>query len=242
MSEEELKGHSEKELPERHKERQIRSFVMRAGRMTDSQRKAYERLWPKYGLNLESGIKGFEAAFDAEGERVFEIGFGMGDSLVDMAKAAPEKNFVGVEVHTPGVGRLLNRCEAEGVNNLRVYQDDAIEVLADCIADGSLSTVQIFFPDPWHKKKHNKRRIVQPEFVQALRKKLKVGGVIHLATDWENYAEQMMEVMSAAEGFDNQAGIESFSVKPDNRPITKFEKRGQRLGHGVWDLLFERIA
>jgi tRNA (guanine-N7-)-methyltransferase len=169
---------------------------------------------------------------------VFEIGFGMGDSLVDMAKAAPEKNFIGVEVHTPGVGRLLNRCESEAVTNLRVYQEDAIEVLDECIADASLAKVQIYFPDPWHKKKHNKRRIVQPDFIQKLRTKLQPGGVIHLATDWENYAEQMMEVMSAAEGFQNQAGEEQFSLKPDDRPVTKFEKRGQRLGHGVWDLLF----
>ncbi|MCK5880469.1 MAG: tRNA (guanosine(46)-N7)-methyltransferase TrmB [Sinobacterium sp.] len=228
----------ERILPERHQERQIRSFVMRAGRMTDSQRKAYERLLPMYGLSLDDGAKGFDDAFNNEGDVVFEIGFGMGDSLVDMAKAAPEKNFIGVEVHTPGVGRLLNRCETEGVSNLRVYQDDAVDVLDQCVADGALATVQIFFPDPWHKKKHNKRRIVQPEFIQALRKKLKVGGVIHLATDWENYAEQMMEVMSAAEGFVNQEGVEQFSVKPENRPTTKFEKRGQRLGHGVWDLLF----
>ena len=228
----------ERVLPERHQERQIRSFVMRAGRMTDSQRKAYERLLPIYGLTLEKGVKGLEGAFDNEGDVVFEIGFGMGDSLVDMAKAAPEKNFIGVEVHTPGVGRLLNRCDTEGVSNLRVYQDDAVDVLADCVADGSLAKVQIFFPDPWHKKKHNKRRIVQPDFIQSLRKKLKVGGVIHLATDWENYAEQMMEVMSAAEGLDNQEGVGQFAVKPDDRPVTKFERRGQRLGHGVWDLLF----
>ena len=227
-----------KTLPERHQQRQIRSFVMRAGRMTDSQRKAYEGLWPQYGLNLDEGMEGLSKAFETQAELVFEIGFGMGDSLVDMAKVAPQKNFIGVEVHTPGVGRLLNRCAAESVDNLRVYQDDAVEVLEQCVADGSLAKVQIYFPDPWHKKKHNKRRIVQPEFIQALRKKLSVGGIIHLATDWENYAEQMMEVMSAAEGFENKEGVGQFSVRPEDRPITKFEKRGQRLGHGVWDLLF----
>jgi len=227
-------------LPERHKERQIRSFVMRAGRMTDSQRKAYQRLWPKYGLSIEQGMLNESEVFSRSADKVFEIGFGMGDSLVDMAKAAPDLDYIGVEVHTPGVGRLLNRCEDELVTNLRVYQEDAIEVLDQCIADGSLSKVQIFFPDPWHKKKHHKRRIVQLDFIQKLRTKLKPGGVIHLATDWEHYAEHMMEVMSASEGFVNQAGEGMYSPKPDFRPMTKFERRGLRLGHGVWDLLFEK--
>jgi len=228
-------------LPERHKERQIRSFVMRAGRMTDSQRKAYQRLWPKYGLSIEQGMLNESEVFSRSADKVFEIGFGMGDSLVDMAKAAPELDYIGVEVHTPGVGRLLNRCEDELVTNLRVYQEDAIEVLDQCIADGSLAKVQIFFPDPWHKKKHHKRRIVQLDFIQKLRTKLKPGGVIHLATDWEHYAEHMMEVMSASEGFVNQAGEGMYSPKPDFRPMTKFERRGLRLGHGVWDLLFEKL-
>ena len=228
------------ELPERHRKRQVRSFVLRTGRMTDSQRNAYEELWPQYGLEMSDGQLDLNDKFHHQAELVFEIGFGMGDSLVDMAIAAPEQNFIGVEVHTPGVGRLMNRCETEGVKNLRVYQDDAVEVLDNCIADNSLSKVQIFFPDPWHKKKHNKRRIVQPEFVQKLRAKLKVGGVLHLATDWQNYSEHMMEVMSAAEGFTNSQGEGAFSPRPDFRPITKFEKRGFKLGHGVWDLLFER--
>ncbi len=238
----ELEKSLNKELPDRHKHRQVRSFVMRTGRMTDSQRAAYERHWPIYGLELSGGQEAFNQAVDGYEYIVFEIGFGMGDSLADMALASPEKLFIGVEVHTPGVGRLLNRCEREGIKNLRVYQDDAIEVLDSCVPELSLSCVQIFFPDPWHKKKHNKRRIVQPDFVQKLRSKLKSGGVIHLATDWENYAEHMMEVMAPADGFVNQAGDEMFSPKPERRPTTKFERRGQRLGHGVWDLLFEKTA
>ena len=238
----ELEQSLNKELPERHKHRQVRSFVMRTGRMTDSQKAAYERHWPIYGLELGDGITAFLKACEGYEHVVFEIGFGMGDSLADMAIASPEKLFIGVEVHTPGVGRLLNRCEREGIENIRVYQEDAIEVLDSCIPNESLDCIQIYFPDPWHKKKHNKRRIVQPDFVQKLRSKLKLDGLIHLATDWENYSEQMMDVMSNAEGFVNQAGEFMFSPKPGHRPVTKFEKRGQRLGHGVWDLMFERCS
>ncbi len=228
------------DLPERHKHRQIRSFVLRTGRMTAGQKKAYEEAWPNFGLNLSDGAIKHESVFDRPAPVVLEIGFGMGDSLIEMAEAAPEKDFIGIEVHTPGVGRLLNQVVDKSLGNLRVYCDDAVEVLDQCIADGSLDKVQIFFPDPWHKKKHNKRRIVQPAFIQKLRAKLKAGGVIHLATDWEHYAEHMMEVMSAAEGFSNTCGDQAFSPRPEFRPITKFERRGQRLGHGVWDLLFEK--
>jgi tRNA (guanine-N7-)-methyltransferase len=155
-----------------------------------------------------------------------------------MAAAAPDNNFVGIEVHKPGVGRLLHSMVDEGVNNVRVYCHDAVEVLRDCIADESLDTVQIFFPDPWHKKRHHKRRLIQPEFVTQLTRKLKSGGILHLATDWQQYAEQMMDVLTAAEGLSNSDGPEQFSPRPDDRPLTKFEARGERLGHGVWDLLF----
>jgi tRNA (guanine-N7-)-methyltransferase len=220
--------------------RPIRSFVLRTGRKTPSQERAYEELWPKYGLNIASGKLDFELLFGRNADVVVEIGFGMGDSLVEMAMVAPQQDFIGIEVHTPGVGRIMNLIEENGITNLRVYSEDAVQVLEQCIPDNSLSKVQIFFPDPWHKKKHNKRRIVQPEFVQKLRSRLKPDGVIHLATDWENYAGQMMEVMSAAEGFMNMAGENNFSPKPDYRPVTKFERRGQRLGHGVWDLLFRK--
>lgn len=225
--------------PEKHQQRQIRSFVLRTGRKTPSQQRAFDELWPKYGLQIADGMQNLQELFGRQSDVVIEIGFGMGDSLIDMAKASPDTDFIGIEVHTPGVGRLLNLIEENQLSNIRTYTEDAVEVLENCIADHSLQKVQIFFPDPWHKKKHNKRRIVQLEFVQKIRKKLKSGGTIHLATDWENYAEHMIEVMSAADGFINQKGAGMYSEKPAYRPITKFERRGQRLGHGVWDLLFD---
>ena len=166
----------------------------------------------------------------------------MGASLVEMAAAAPECNFIGIEVHKPGVGKLLHTMEESGVDNIRVYCHDAVEILRDCIADESLDTIQIFFPDPWHKKKHNKRRLIQPDFVQSLKAKLKPGGLLHLATDWEHYAQQMMEVLSNAQGFSNCYLEAEFAPRPEHRPLTKFERRGERLGHGVWDLMFKRSA
>ncbi len=219
--------------------RRIRSFVLRTGRMTPAQREGLELQWPRYGLDRDNGPLNIEQAFNRAAPTTLEIGFGMGQSLLQMAQAAPERNFIGIEVHRPGVGKLLHDAVDAGVDNIRVYCDDAVDVLQQCIADDSLDTVQIFFPDPWHKKKHNKRRLIQPEFVQLLRRKLKVGGVIHLATDWQDYAEHMLAVMSVAEGFINQAG-ESYAPRPEHRPITKFERRGERLGHGVWDLLYEK--
>lgn len=222
--------------------RTVRSFVLRAGRMTEGQQKAMEQQWPQMGLELQQGPLVLAEVFGREAPVVLEIGFGMGDSLVEMAKDQPEKNYIGVEVHRPGVGRLLANAEKEGLSNIRVFCDDAIEVLAQCIPDGSLDCIQLFFPDPWHKKRHHKRRIVQPEFAQTLRKKLKVGGVFHMATDWENYAEHMMEVMSVAEGYKNAAGDGQYSPQPEWRPVTKFQRRGERLGHGVWDLMFEKTA
>lgn len=173
---------------------------------------------------------------------MLEIGFGMGDSLLQMAQTETDKNFLGIEVHPPGVGRLINNAGKAAVENLRVYMADAVDVLDDCIPDNSVDRFQLYFPDPWHKKKHHKRRIVQPAFVERIRQKLKIGGVFHLATDWENYADHMMEVMSAAPGYENQAGEHHFAERPQWRPITKFEKRGERLGHGVWDLLFVRAC
>ncbi|RUO62922.1 tRNA (guanine-N(7)-)-methyltransferase [Pseudidiomarina planktonica] len=222
--------------------RRIRSFVKREGRLTKGQAGALERQWPKLGLEHQAEAIDLKAVFGRSAPVVLEIGFGMGKSLVEMAKAAPDQDFIGIEVHRPGVGACLLEAEEQQVENLRVYEHDAVEVLADCIADESLSTIQIFFPDPWHKKRHHKRRIIQPEFVQQLRKKLKPGGILHLATDWENYAEYMLEVMQAAEGFRNLATDNAYVPRPDHRPLTKFEARGQRLGHGVWDLQFERIA
>jgi tRNA (guanine-N7-)-methyltransferase len=219
----------------------IRSFVIRAGRMTEAQQKAYERWWPKFGLHLADGAVDIKHVFDRDAETVLEIGFGMGDSLFQMALESPEKNFIGIEVHPPGAGRLINLAGDEGLENIKVYLADAKDVMSHCIADGVLDRVQIFFPDPWHKKKHHKRRIVQQEFVELLAKKLKTGGVLHLATDWENYADHMMEVMSATDAFENCEGEYMFSKRPPYRPMTKFENRGKRLGHGIWDLLFRKV-
>lgn len=214
--------------------------MRRQGRLTEGQSRALEQYWNDYGLTLADGRLDYAALFGNAHPVILEIGFGNGASLLQMAQHAPQKNFIGVEVHRPGVGKLINDAHQAGVNNVKVFCEDAIEVLAHNIADSSLDGVQLFFPDPWHKKKHNKRRIVQPEFAQAIRGKLKIGGYFHMATDWEPYAQQMLEVMSAAEGFTNQAGAGNYAPKPDYRPNTKFEKRGERLGHGVWDLVFIR--
>lgn len=222
------------------KRRRIRSFVIRSGRMTTGQQKAYDQGWPEYGLTVDQGILDFEALFGRECPRVLEIGFGMGKSLAQMAAQEPDTGFVGVEVHPPGIGGLLLEMEQHNVSNVRMYCHDAVEVLEHCIPESSLDRVQLFFPDPWHKKRHHKRRLVQPKFVDLIRTRLKVGGVFHMATDWENYAEHMMKVMSAAPGYQNVMDAGEYAPRPDSRPVTKFEKRGERLGHGVWDLLFKR--
>ncbi len=221
--------------------RKVRSFVKREGRLTKGQALALEKHWSDMGLNHEQGLIDPVALFGNDNPVVLEIGFGMGKSLVEMAKNAPEKNFIGVEVHRPGVGACIALAKEQGVTNLKVYEHDAIEVLADCLADQSLSTVQLFFPDPWHKKKHHKRRIVKPEFVESIRQKLKIGGVFHMATDWENYAECMLEDMQSSPGYENLSENNDYVPRPDTRPLTKFENRGQRLGHGVWDLQFKRV-
>ncbi len=218
--------------------RRLRSFVRRQGRLTEGQSRALETLWSQYGVELSQGALNFNSLFGNSNPVILEIGFGNGTSLLEMAQQAPDNNFLGIEVHRPGVGKLINDANAVAVNNIRVFCDDAIDVLEQCIVDGSLDGVQLFFPDPWHKKRHNKRRIVQPGFVQKLRAKLKTGGYFHMATDWQPYAEHMMQVMSEAEGYQNQAGAGQYSPKPGYRPITKFERRGERLGHGVWDLIF----
>lgn len=220
--------------------RRIRSFVLREGRLTKGQQRSLELFWPTMGLEYQPELYDLEQVFGRKAPLVLEIGFGMGKSLVAMAKAAPLMDFIGIEVHKPGVGACLGEAETEGVQNLRLFEHDAVEVLRDCIADASLDTIQLFFPDPWHKKRHHKRRIVQPEFVQMLKQKLKIGGVFHMATDWENYAEHMLEVMNAAEGYRNLAADQKYVPRPDHRPLTKFENRGVKLGHGVWDLMFER--
>jgi len=219
--------------------RPIRSFVVRSGRLTPSQQQALEDWWPVYGLEDTRGPLDAEAVFGRHAPLVFEIGFGMGDSLAEQAQCHPEKDFIGVEVHRPGVGKLLREIHQRELHNLRIYCHDATEVLQHCIADNSLDTVQIFFPDPWHKKRHHKRRLIQQELVQRLVTKLAEGGRLHLATDWQNYAEHMMEVLSANNSLVNTAGPGNYATDTD-RPVTKFQRRGQRLGHGVWDLLFEK--
>ena len=221
--------------------RKVRSFVLREGRLTKGQAQAMEQQWPLIGLDYTPEAIDLVEVFGREADTVLEIGFGMGASLVEMAKASPELNFIGIEVHKPGVGACLAEAAEAGVTNLRVYHHDAIEMLENSIAEGSLSRVQLFFPDPWHKKRHHKRRIVQAPFAELIRSKLKVGGVFHLATDWENYSEHMLEVMTAAPGNKNQSATGDVVERPDHRPLTKFEARGHRLGHGVWDLMFERV-
>ncbi len=222
--------------------RRIRSFVLREGRLTKGQQQALDNFWPVYGVEYQPQLLDLDTLFARQAPRVLEIGFGMGKSLVAMAQAAPTQDFIGIEVHRPGVGACLAEAAALKLANLKVFEHDAVEVLADMIPEQSLDTVQLFFPDPWHKKRHHKRRIVQPDFVQALRGKLKVGGVFHMATDWENYAEHMLEVMQAAPGFANVAASGDYVPRPEHRPLTKFEQRGQKLGHGVWDLMFKRIS
>lgn len=222
--------------------RSVRSFVVRAGRMTEGQERGYRENWPEFGLELSDGVLDYQECFGRDADTVLEIGFGMGDSLIEMARQMPEKNYIGIEVHPPGVGRLLSRIREEGIANIRVYCDDAVEVLAQCIPDQSLDALQLFFPDPWPKKRHHKRRIVQPEFAQSIRHKLKLGGQFHMATDWQPYAEHMMEVMSAAEGYQNAISEGAYADQPEWRPVTKFQRRGENLGHGVWDLLFKRVG
>ncbi len=224
-----------------YRKKSIRSYVVRAGRMTDGQRNAFENSWATYGLKLADGAIDTDAVFGRMGPKVLEIGFGMGDSLLQMAIAEPATDFIGIEVHPPGVGTIMNAAQSEGVSNLRVYLADANDVLEECFAAQSIDRLQLYFPDPWHKKKHNKRRIVQPQFIQLVRQKLRPGGVLHMATDWQHYAEQMLETLDEAEGFENTAGVGQYSPRPDYRPITKFEKRGERLGHGVWDLLYKKL-
>jgi len=221
--------------------RKVRSFVKREGRLTKAQDRALTDHWQTMGLNHSDGLISPQSLFNNDNPIVLEIGFGMGKSLVEMAKAAPQLNFIGVEVHKPGVGACIATAQEAGVDNLKVYEHDAIEILADCIPDGLLTTVQLFFPDPWHKKKHHKRRIVSAEFVETIRQKLKVGGVFHMATDWENYAECMLADMQSAQGYNNLSTDNDYVPRPDSRPLTKFENRGQRLGHGVWDLQFSKL-
>ncbi len=220
--------------------RPIRSFVLRQGRMTEAQQRAFETLWPRYGLTLGETELNLPALFGNDHPMTLEIGFGNGEALAQQALRHPERNFLGVEVHSPGVGHLMIRLAKQESDNVRILQCDAMQLLRHHLPAGSLAAVLLFFPDPWHKKRHHKRRIVQPEFADLVYRALIPGGLLHMATDWEDYAGQMLRVLSEHPGFDNMAGRGGYSPRPEDRPLTKFEQRGQRLGHGVWDLLFER--
>lgn len=218
--------------------RSIRSFVVRAGRMGTGQIRALETLGPRFVLPYSAQPLDATAAFGRQAPLVLEIGFGMGQATAEIARTLPGTNFLGVEVHTPGVGALLKLIDEQQLANLRIVQHDAVEVLEHMIAPDSLAGVHVFFPDPWHKKKHNKRRLIQAPFVAKLLTRIAPGGYLHCATDWQPYAEQMLEVLSAEPGLRNTA--EGYAPKPEYRPLTKFENRGLKLGHGVWDLVFKK--
>jgi tRNA (guanine-N7-)-methyltransferase len=222
------------------KARRIRSFVLRQGRVTKGQANALETQWPKYGV--EYGLQGIDlnALFGRKNsKKILEIGFGMGETTAKIAQTLPDCDFVAAEVHTPGVGALLKLIEELALTNIRIIQHDVVEVLQNMIADASLDGVHIFFPDPWHKKRHHKRRLIQAEFVKLLCSKLKANGYLHVATDWQEYAEWVLDVLNAEPQLKNTAT--NYAEKPSYRPLTKFENRGIKLGHGVWDMVFQKI-
>jgi tRNA (guanine-N7-)-methyltransferase len=223
---------SEQTFPQR-----IRSFIRRQGRVTPGQQLALDNYWDKYCLNPEADYD-FAQVFGRNAPLFVEIGFGNGESLARMAAANPDKDYIGIEVHKPGVGHLLMLLNQQGVDNVRIYCHDAIEIMEHKIADNSLAGVHLFFPDPWPKKKHHKRRIVRPGFIDLLVRKLKPGAYFHAATDWENYAVAMLAILSEGSGLRNTSLTGDYCECPEYRPLTKFEQRGLRLGHGVWDLIF----
>jgi tRNA (guanine-N7-)-methyltransferase len=217
----------------------IRSYVLRAGRVGSGQARALAEVGPRCLLPFQPQVVDLDAVFGRAAPHVLEIGFGMGEGLAETAAAHPDTDFLGVEVHTPGVGALLKQIGERELANVRVIQHDAVEVLERMIAPASLAGVRVFFPDPWHKKRHHKRRLIQPPLVALLASRLAPGGFIHLATDWQDYAEQMLAVLSAEPLLRNT--VADYAPRPDTRPLTKFEQRGLRLGHGVWDLIFRRV-
>ena len=223
------------------KHRPIRSFVKREGRLTKGQQRALDELWDKFGISNDDQVLDLDKVFNRNVSKVLEIGFGNGHSLAEMAIEHTDEDYLGIEVHRPGVGALLLLIEEHDLSNIRLMCDDAVEILKHRVADNSLDRAQLFFPDPWHKKRHHKRRIIKPDFVSLIAQKLKHGGLFHMATDWEDYALQMVEVMSESTIFENTASGGDFVTRPDYRPLTKFEQRGKRLGHGVWDLIYKKI-
>ena len=223
-------------------QRTIRSFVIRAGRLTTGQAKAREAFGEQFLIPYKPEPLRLAAAFNRAAPTILEIGFGMGEATAHIASVRPDDNFLCCEVHAPGVGALLKRVGEQAIKNIRIIQHDAVEVLDHMIADNSLDGIHIFFPDPWHKARHNKRRLIQAPFVAKLASKLKVGGYLHAATDWQNYAEQILEVLSAESALQNTTvNTDGYANKPDYRPLTKFENRGLKLGHGVWDVVFKKI-
>lgn len=233
-----MTGESE-QSPVHH--RTVRSFVKRAGRLTPSQARALATLWPRFGIDPPDGTLDLDAVFGRRVPRTLEIGFGNGENLAELAARHPERDYLGVEVHEPGVGHLLLRIEREGLGNIRLIRHDAVEVVERWLPPACLDELLVFFPDPWHKKRHHKRRLIQGGFLEQLGRVVAPGGRLHLATDWAPYAEQMLETCEASEAFQNAVPGGGFAPRPDTRPVTKFERRGLRLGHEVFDLLYRRI-
>jgi len=224
------------------KYRPIRSFVLRQGRVTSAQQQALDEHWQTYGIDFSEQVLPFNKLFNNDNKLIVEIGFGDGESLFQQAKKQPDINFVGIEVHGPGVGHLIHLANGENIHNIRVIRSDAVDVLKHQIADHSLQQLQLFFPDPWHKKRHQKRRIISPDFIRLVAKKLKPGGFFHMATDWQHYARQMLSEMDMATDFINTAGAGNYSKSQGSRCESKFERRGRKLGHGVWDLIYQKGA
>ena len=221
--------------------RAIRSFVLRQGRQTEAQKRAFTEHWPTYGLDYRGELRNFETVFGQSNPIVVEVGFGNGEHLASLAAAHPERDYLGVEVHRPGVGHLLMLAQSRELTNLRVSTHDAVEVLSHQLPPACLDEILVLFPDPWHKKRHHKRRLIQAPFIELIASRLTSGGVLKLATDWEPYAVQMLEVLTAAGAlFSNLSPTGDWMPRPDERAPTRFEKRGARLGHGVWDLAFRR--
>ncbi|PKO35160.1 MAG: tRNA (guanosine(46)-N7)-methyltransferase TrmB [Betaproteobacteria bacterium HGW-Betaproteobacteria-7] len=220
----------------------IKSYVRRAGRMSEAQQRYYAEMMPKIGIPYQAQQIDLNAVFGRANPKILEIGCGMGETTAKIADANPDNDYFGLEVHVPGVGALCKQIAERGLNNLRIGQHDAVEIVRDMLPEASLDGVHVFFPDPWHKARHNKRRLIQPPFVALLASRLKPGGYFHCATDWEEYAHQMLEVLSAEPSLVNTADAQlgGFAPRPEYRPLTKFENRGLRLGHGVWDVIFKK--